>query len=144
MPVSATPDPLAPAFGQAAARPRRKRPPPFALRLSEAERARLLDEAKGMPLGTYIKAKVLGTTPPLRYRRTGLSVQDRQALAQVLAALGNSHLSSNLNQLARLAHVGALPVTPETEAELLGAVRIVRAIRGLLLVALGMKAEDAP
>ena len=121
----------------------KRRPAPFSLRLSEAERARLADEAKGAPLGAYIKAKVLGSALPVRTRRSGLAVEDRQALAKALAALGASRLSSNLNQLAHLANVGALPVTPETEAELCEAVTVVQDIRRLLLTALGLKAEGA-
>lgn len=119
-----------------------KRPAPFSLRLSEDERARLIVEAKGAPLGAYIKAKVLGSAPALRVRRTGLAVEDRQALAQVLALLGRSRLSSNLNQLAHAANIGALPITPETEADLCEALSDVRAIRRLLMTALGMKPED--
>lgn len=115
--------------------------PPFSLRLTADERARLAAEAKGLPLGTYIKAKALGT--PLRVRSAGVSVEDRQALAKVLALLGGSRLASNLNQLARLANTGALPVNPETESELADAVSIIREIRLLLLIALGMK-DDTP
>lgn len=125
-------------------RVRRKRPAPFSLRLSEAERARLLDEAKGAPLGAYIKAKVLGAALPLPIRRTGLALQDRQSLAQVLALLGRSRLASNLNQIAYAAHIGALPLTPETESELAEAIREVRAMRSLLLTALGLAAERQP
>lgn len=125
-------------------KPRKRRLPPFSLRLSTEERARLTDEAAGAPLGAYIKAKVLGSAVPVRMRRTGLAVEDRTALAQVLALLGRSRLSSNLNQLAHLANVGALPITPETEAELNGALSDVRGLRHLLMTALGLKPEAAP
>ncbi len=121
-----------------------KRPAPFSLRLSAEARARLALESGGAPLGAYIKAKLLGSAPPVRMRRTGLAVADRQALAQVLALLGQSRLSSNLNQLAHAANIGALPMTPETEAELAESIRDIRAIRRLLLVALGLKAEAQP
>jgi hypothetical protein len=121
-----------------------KRPAPFSLRLSAEERARLIEEAKGIPLGAYIRAKVLGSAPPVRMRRTGLAVQDRQALAQVLALLGQSRLSSNLNQLAHAANIGALPLTPETEADLRESLRDVRAMRRLLLLGLGLNAEERP
>ncbi|OLP58342.1 hypothetical protein BJF93_07005 [Xaviernesmea oryzae] len=120
---------------------RKRRASPFSLRLTADERARLIEEAKGAPLGAYIKAKVTGAPLPVRMRRTGLSVEDRQALAQVLALLGRSRLSSNLNQLAYLANVGALPMTPETEAELIDSVRAVRGVRILLMTALGLKPE---
>lgn len=121
----------------------RKPPAPFSLRLTASERARLLDEAAGCPLGTYIKAKVLGGTPPIRMRRSGLSIENRKALAQLVAVLGRSRLASNLNQLAHLANIGALPVTPELEAELLAALHDVREVRHLLLVALGLKPEGS-
>jgi hypothetical protein len=119
----------------------KRRPAPFSLRLSETERARLVNEAKGAPLGSYIKAKLLGVPLPQGLRRSGLAVEDRQALAKLLALLGASRLSSNLNQMAHLAHIGALPMTPETEAELRAALDDVRDMRRLLLVALGMKPE---
>jgi hypothetical protein len=64
-------------------------------------------------------------------------------LAQALALLGQSRLSSNLNQLAHLGNIGALPFTPEVEAELLAALEEIRAIRRLLLTALGLKVGDS-
>lgn len=126
-----------------AAKPRQKRAAPFSIRLSKDERARLAMEATGAPLGAYIKAKVLGDAAPLKVRRGGLAVQDREALAKGLALLGKSRLASNLNQLAWAVNIGSLPVTPETEAELFAAARDVRALRRLFLVALGLKPEIA-
>jgi hypothetical protein len=128
----------------APAKPKVSRPAPFSLRLSDEERARLTAEANGSPLGTFIKAKLVGAPMPVRTRRTGLAVEDRQALAQALALLGRSRLASNLNQLAHLANVGALPVDQQTEAELAEAVCAIRDIRNLLLFALGLKPEDRP
>lgn len=119
----------------------KRRAAPFCLRLTEAERARLADEAKGAPLGAYIKAKALGSALPVRLRRSGLAVEDRQALAQALALLGASRLSSNLNQLAHLAHIGALPVTLDLVDELSAALEDIRSIRRLLIAALGLKPE---
>ncbi|WP_223479031.1 hypothetical protein [Oricola indica] len=127
-------------FNRKSAATGKKRPAPFSIRLSDEERARLAVEAAGAPLGAYIKAKALGSAP-LRMRRSGLSVQDRKALAQALALLGRSRLSNNLNQLAYLGNIGSLPMTPETEAELQTALHDVRDIRRLLIRALGLKAE---
>jgi hypothetical protein len=135
---------LTESFRAASAAPvplRPKRPPPFSLRLSVEERARLTAEAGGAPLGTYLKAKLLGGTVPVRMRRSGLAVEDRQALGKALALLGQSRLASNLNQLAHLAHIGALPVSPEIEAEFQEAVSAVREMRRLLVTALGLKPE---
>lgn len=124
-------------------KPKRRRPAPFSLRLSTEERTRLEAEAAGAPLGAYIRARLL-KGDSLRGRIAGKTIVDRQALAQVLAQLGRSRLSSNLNQLAHAVNIGSLPITPETEADLHGALRDVRAMRGLLLTALGLKGEDAP
>ena len=122
-----------------------RRPAPFSLRLSADERERLVHAAKGAPLGGYIKAKLFADdSQPIRLRRTGLPVEDRAALAQALALLGRSRLSSNLNQLAHAVNIGVLPVTPETEADLREALSDVREIRRLLMAALGMKPEARP
>jgi hypothetical protein len=120
-----------------------KRPAPFSLRLSEAERNKLLAEAAGVPLGGYIKAKVLGTAL-LKSRRIGLAVEDRQALSQALALLGKSRLSQNLNQIAHAVNIGVLPVTPETEEDLRASLQAVQDMRTLLMRALGFTAEASP
>lgn len=125
-------------------RRKRTRPAPFSLRLSADDRARLEAEAKGAPLGGYIKAKVLGSALPVSVRRTGLAIEDKTSLARALALLGRSRLSSNLNQLAHAVNIGVLPVTPETEKELATAAADVRSIRLLLMTALGLKPESAP
>jgi hypothetical protein len=125
---------------KAKARQRAKRPAPFSLRLTETQRARLVHEANGVPLGGYIKAKLLAS-PAVRTRRTSLTVEDRKSLAQVLALLGQSRLANNLNQLAHAANIGALPVTPDIEDELRAALFEVRDLRRLLLTALGFKSE---
>lgn len=112
------------------------------MRLKPEERARLEHEAAGVPLGSYIRAKVLGEPPPVKLRRSGLPIKDRRSLAKLLALLGRSRLSSNLSQLAHLGHIGSLPFTPETESELREALASVRDLRRLLVVALGL--EESP
>lgn len=122
-------------------KPKRKRLPPFSIRLNEAERQKLLAEARGIPLGTYIKVKALGDSSPAH--RYASSVHDRETLARVLAALGKSRLASNINQLARLANSGALPLTLEVVEELRSGLRDIHAIRIALVAALGLKPEGA-
>lgn len=121
----------------------KKRTAPFSLRLSEAERARLVAEARGIPLGSYIKTKVLGSPPLKGLRRSGHAIEDQKAIAQMLALLGRSHLASNLNQLSKAVHLGVLPVTPETEAELAEACRSVIDLRRMLIDALGLQTGGA-
>ena len=117
-----------------------KPPPPFSLRLSAEERAELIHRAGSKPLGVYIRAQLLGnvTTPRRTHRQPGV---DQQALAKLLAELGKSRLSSNLNQLAKAVNMGALPVSPETEQALVQACEDVRHMRHALLSALGLRSE---
>lgn len=114
-----------------------KHSPPFSLRLTAEERARLESEATGKPLGAYIRERLLGDDTAPRKRRGNSPIKDHEALGRVLGALGQSRLSSNLNQLAKAVNTGSLPVTPETEAELKEACREVSELRDELLRALG-------
>ncbi len=88
----------------------RKREAPFSLRLTFEERAKLEKAANGVPLGTYIKAALFGSGLPKVRRRNTQPVKDHEALGRVLAALGQSRLSANLNQMARAVNTGTLPV----------------------------------
>ncbi len=111
--------------------------PPFSLRLSFEERARLNSQAGGIPLGQYIRERLLEDPP----RRRRVSVIDQAALLRVLGQLGQSRLANNLNQLARQANMGALPVTPETEEALQDAAADISEIRRILIEALGLEAS---
>lgn len=117
---------------------------PFSIRLTEAEKGLLLARAGRVPLGTYIRDALLSGDVQAKRRRTVNPVADHAALARVLAALGQSRLSNNLNQLAKAVNIGALPVTPETEAEIVDACRAVSAMRGDLVRALGLVEGGVP
>lgn len=114
-----------------------KAPPPFSLRLSAAEKAELLRRAGNRPLGAYIRSFLLdGAESPRRVRRQ--PVKDEQALAKVLGELGKGKLANNLNQLAKAANLGSLPIGPETEQAIVEACQEVRRMRETLMVALGL------
>lgn len=95
-------------------------------------------------LSAYIRQQLFGDDTAPRKRGGTSPVQDADALARVLSALGQSRLSANLNQLAKAVNVGALPVTSETEADLAAACRDVSAMRADLLRALGRSPGDGP
>ena len=116
-----------------------KREAPFSLRLTFEERARLEAAAGGEPLSAYIKSVLFAGELPKTRRRGGAPVQNQKALARVLAALGQSRLSSNLNQLARAVNTGTLPVHPEIEDELREACADIAKMRADLITALGLK-----
>lgn len=119
---------------------KRRREPPFSLRLSIEERKRLEHAAGDMPLGAYIKASVFKGNLT-RVRRAYRTVEDTQAIAKALALLGQSRLSSNLNQIAHAANIGSLPLTPDVEQDLKEACETVLYIKSLLIDALGLVEE---
>ncbi|MGE3992572.1 plasmid mobilization relaxosome protein MobC [Pseudorhodoplanes sp.] len=69
-------------------------------------------------------------------------MKDGEPLGRLLALLGQSRIANNLNQLAKAANQGALPVTVEVEADLRAACAEVFEMRLLLLRALGIKILD--
>jgi len=115
----------------------KRRVPPFSLRLSPEERKALKEAANGLPLGTYVRSRLFGPLPePVQVGRAATN-GEFQLLAKLLTELGRSRLSSNVNQLAKAANTGTLPVGPETEAELRSACSDIAVMRAELLTALG-------
>lgn len=122
----------------------KQRPAPFSIRLSADERTRLEQEAGNRPLGTYIRAKLLGDDqsprkPALRRQR-----MDYELLGRVLAALGQSELATCLTLLAVQAEQGNLPVADEVTKDLKLACEAVQDIRLALITGLGLKAGKKP
>jgi hypothetical protein len=115
---------------------------PFSIRLTDDERQFLSQRAGDTPLAAYIRDLVLGQHDQAVRRRSKQPVKDHEALARVLAALGQSHLANNLSQLAKAVHIGALPVTPETAADISAACAAILAIRNDLMRALGLPGGD--
>ncbi|MEM9234045.1 MAG: hypothetical protein AAGA69_07370 [Pseudomonadota bacterium] len=113
---------------------------PFAIRLTQKERQQLEAHAGNKPLSTYMRDRLLDAEArPRRYVRKPRV--DEQALAKALGVLGQSRLASNLNQLAKAANIGALPVGPEVTADLEQACKDIHEMRSALLQALGLKAH---
>jgi hypothetical protein len=134
-----TPDVKAPTRGS-------KLPPPFSIRLTAEERARLEADAGSRTLAAHVRAKLFdGAANPSRNRparNTRTPHVDHAALARVLSALGSSRISSNLNQLAKAANMGALPLNPEVLEELIGILADIRAMRRDLVAAMGLEPEE--
>lgn len=114
-----------------------KYPPPFSLRLTFEERSKLERDAAGMALGAYIRERVLGEDAAPRKTRGKFPVKDHEALGRVLGQLGTSHLSNNVNQLAKAVNTGSLSVSPEIERDLQEACAAIRVMREELVRALG-------
>lgn len=140
--------PISQAFNDASGPPtptgrKKKTPAPFSLRLSADERARLEAEAGGKPLGAYIRERLLGPNADKRRIQRKPRI-DEQKIAIVLAELGRSRLSSNLNQLAKSANMGTIDISRDVEQELKDACGAVLAMRDALIIALGLKPERGP
>ena len=118
-----------------------KTPTPFSLRLTFEERAMLERMAGDRPLGAFIRKQLFGENAAPRTLHQRKPEPDKKALAQALSALGQSRLSSNMNQIAKAAHLGTLPLGPELEEELSVACADIRAMRDALIHALGLKPE---
>lgn len=122
---------------QGAFAPLPKKTAPFSLRLSVDERADLEARAGTLALGAYIKGQLFEGQ---KSRRPAISsTTDPKAMARALALLGQSRIASNLNQLARAANIGTLPLTPEVEDDIREACAHVAEIRAILIEALGLK-----
>lgn len=119
-------------------------PPPFSLRLTYEERARLDVERGDQSLAAYIRERLFGEDAAPRKKRGNSPVQDKEALGRMAGALGQSRLSQNMNQLAKAVNTGSLPITPETEAEIKEACRDIAEMRAALLAALGKVPGSEP
>ena len=112
--------------------------PRVTVRLSPADHAKLKDLADGVALSTYLRAAALRETLPRRHRGRG-TVEDKEAIARVLALLGQSRIANNLNQLAYHANIGALEIDDRSKQQIEEAYQSVVAMRADLLKALGFK-----
>lgn len=121
-----------------------KYPPPFSIRFTFEERARLDSERGRSSLAVHIRKCLFGDEATPRKKPGNSPVKDAEALGRVLGALGGSRLSNNLNQLAKAVNTGSLPVTPDTEADLVEACQEVKALRADLLRALGKLPGASP
>ncbi|MEM9668191.1 MAG: plasmid mobilization relaxosome protein MobC [Pseudomonadota bacterium] len=129
-------------FSKADPKPKKSSSRMFSVRLSDEQWKELPRLAEGKPLGVYARAAMFGGDGHLKRRKQSKAVHDPEALAKALGLLGGSGISANLNQLAKAANVGVLPVTPETCAELNEACAHVREIRALLTKALGLRGRS--
>lgn len=135
------------AFRKTAQPPRkRKGPPPVTVRLSQAEYDRLKHDAGVLTMAAYIRLKLFGEgeIAPHRkpYTRKATSPSAELAMiGKMLGSLGQSEIAANLAEIAKAARIGALPVTPDVEAEVRVACEAVQDMRTRLIEALGVQAR---
>ena len=129
-------------FRAASKQANRKRPSPFPVRFSEAERACLERQAGDLTLGSYIRQELLKgfdqrETRPRR--RLHAPTVNQKKVSALLAAMGQSRIPNNLNQLAKAANCGTLETSEEVQKQLEEACAAVLAMREALFIALGLR-----
>lgn len=118
----------------------KKRPSPVSIRFSETEREWLERCAGGEPLSTFIKSALFSDVSPRRISATQTKA-DREALARLLAWLGQTQLAANLAVLANAAESGSLDLSEPVTKAVLRACADIEGMRSTLMNALG---KDAP
>ncbi|MEM8987404.1 MAG: hypothetical protein AAGC95_11850 [Pseudomonadota bacterium] len=127
-------------FSENAAKPKkRKHLPPLSFRATAEERALLKEAAGKRPVSAYIREKLFADAAKPRLGPKRRPSVDDATLGQALALLGQSRLSSNLNQIAKAVNMGALPVSGDLQDELHAACADVRQMRTALIEALNIK-----
>ena len=129
-------------FQDAADKPKKREvAQPFSFRITPSEKERLKALAGNEYVSDYIRRVALnGNTNP---RKTSRKPRiDDAKFAQLLGALGASRLSANLNQIAKGANLGTIPLTEDLTDELAQACADVRAMRHDLISALGLRSQE--
>lgn len=116
---------------------------PFCIRLTKSEREYLSKKAGKRPLGSYIRSQLLNDQEQRRKVQRRPNPDDAK-ISQLLAVLGQSRLPQNLNQIAKAANMGALPVSQELITELHQACADIGYMRSELISALGLQDRRAP
>jgi len=122
---------------------RKKLPPPFSIRFTNEERERLERAAGMLSLAAYIRLKLFAEDdlPKRMTKKPRQPSAELAVLGHMLGGLGQSKLANNLNQIAKAANTGTLPLGPELEAELREACADIQKMRETLIEALGVQAR---
>ena len=106
------------------------------IRLTVSERAQLDKLAGNRTVSAYVREKILGEHAQKRKISRKPQMEDIQH-ASLLAALGQSRLSANVNQLAKHANMGTIDCTQDIQQQLEDASGAILAMRDALFMALG-------
>lgn len=128
--------------------PKSKGPPPVSVRLSQAEYDRLKHDAGTLSMAAYIRLTLFGEAQISLHRKpyTRKKISPSSELVMIgkmLGGLGQSEIAASLSDIAKAAHSGALPVTPEIETEIRAACGAVQDMAAHLISALGVKGRSA-
>jgi len=114
------------------------------MRFTKDERKSLELAAAGRPLAAYIRWLIFKEDMPempKKRARGETASTDHKQLAKLLGALGKSRIASNINQLAKAANSGSLPVTGEIVNALNESVAAIKWMRETLIKGMGIKPQ---
>jgi len=117
-------------------------PSPFCMRFTKDERKTLELATGDRPLAAYIRWLIFGDEIPKNRTRGKKPVKDQKELAKLLALFGQSRIANNINQLAKAANSGSLPVNVDVLKALNEANSSVHWIRKTLMKALGLQGSN--
>lgn len=120
-------------------KPKKQYPKPVSVRFTDEERIELERKAGNLTLSSYIRSQCVGDVAAPDRTKGKRPVKDQEALGRVLGALGKSHLSNNVNQLAKAVNNGTLDLQDDTESAILKAAYDIAYIRMTLVKALGLQ-----
>ena len=126
------------------AKPVKKRPAPFPIRLSSEERAILEARAGNKPLGAYIRDQLFGGAQSPRKQPMPKPKPDYALFAKTLGALGQSDQVRCLFLLLASVESERLSLSNEEHDALMNACMAVQDMRTGLVSALGLKTGVKP
>jgi len=112
---------------------------PLSLRLTATQRRELERRAGRKSLSDYIRMQLFAANDNTPNLDPSLPLNRYQALARILAKLGQNGASKNLQALAEAARSGSLVLDEESKAALLQASADIAEIKSLLMQSLGIK-----
>lgn len=114
----------------------------ISLRLTTEEHEQLQAWSDGSSISSYVRGCIFNRTKESRRRTRHSPVKDHEPLAEILGRLGQTRISNNLNQIARHANMGTLPLDPDVEQDIKIACAEIAWIKVRLIEALGLKDGD--
>ena len=117
--------------------PKKKRPAPISLRLSNSELVALRKAASGRSINGYVRERLFGDGETIALSKP--VSKDHEALARVLGALGRTDVFSNLAAISLALEQHQMLASQETEANVQEACKLIAEMRSDLLLALGLR-----
>lgn len=122
-------------------KPKRHRPSPLSIRITDEERAILERKAGKRSLGAYVRDAALGEEQAPRRKAAAKPSLDYALLGQILGKLGQSEQVACLFLLLAAAEADRITMAEEERTALHAACADMREVRALVMGALGLRGK---